>query len=162
MKKLLVLMLVLVCAGWASAGLSLEVVDNQVAINLDAGSLGLMSYVLEVGIDAGTFDSGAADINPSGHVWMLAPRVDDDLPQLFSVLAADIFMCGCTGLAAPAQVLTGLTVKDATNYTVTLTSKDATWADTTNSLGVLDTVTVPEPMSMVLLGLGGLLLRCRK
>ena len=163
MKKLLVLMLVLAMGGLASAGLSLSVVDNQISVLLDEGSANLVSYYLEISIDGGTLDASAVNLNPSGKMWMTAPKKVEELAQMYSVTAADIKMFGGEGLAAPNAVLTGLTVLDAPAvYTVTLFSKDAAWFDDTNSKGILAQVTIPEPMSMLLLGLGGLFLRRRK
>ncbi len=167
MKKLLVLMLVLAMGSMASAGLSLDEdllkTTNEIVINLDAGSLNLIGYYLEVSVDAGSLNGAGADLNPSGKAWMTgAPKTVEVLAQLFSVTGADIAAFGGQGLAAPSQILTGLFVEGATVYTVTLTSKDAAWSDTTNSLGELDAVFVPEPISLALLGLGGLFLRRRK
>lgn len=165
MKKLLVLMLVLGMSGLATAGLSLSWDDatSTISILLDEGSLNLISYDLALTLDAGAFDSAGADLNPSGKGWMTAAKVAAQNEQMFRVTAADIQMFGGTGLAAPNAVLTGLVVNPGpAGSWVTLMSYDAAWADGSNSTGELASVFVPEPMSMLLLGLGGLFLRRRK
>lgn len=162
MKKLLVLMLVLAMGGLARAGLSLEVTDNQISILLDEGSANLISYDLKISVDAGLLDTSAVNINPSGKTWMAAAKIDSQAEQWLRITAADIQMFGGTGLAAPNAILTGLGVVGAQQYTVTLWSFDAASADGSNVVGELASVFVPEPMSMLLLGLGGLFLRRRK
>lgn len=162
MKKLLVLMLVLAMSSLVSAGLILDVVDNQVAVVMEPGTPNLFIYDIEVRIDAGELVGAGANINPSGKTWMTAPKIASQSGQAFRVTAIDIQMFGAEGLAAPNQVLSGLVVSGASEYTVTLFSYDCSLGDGSNELGVLDTVYVPEPMSLMLLGLGGLFLRRRK
>lgn len=162
MKKLMVLSLVLGMATLASAGLSLSVVDNQIVINLDAGSLNLISYDVAVTIDAGAFDSAGANVNPSGKGWMTPAKIAAQSAQSFRVTAADIQMFGGKGLEAPNQILTGLFVTDAKEYTVVLYSYDAAFADGSNMTGELARVVVPEPITMGLLSLGALFIRRRK
>lgn len=165
MKKLLVLMLVLAAGGMASAGLLLQydAATSEISVVMEEGGPNLISYYLEVTIDAGTLDASGVVLNPTGKTWMTAPKVVQSTDTLFSTTAADIKMFGGQGLGAGNAVLTGLLVNPpAEGAWVILTAKDAMWFDDASTLGELHRIFVPEPVSIMLLGLGGLFLRRRK
>jgi hypothetical protein len=162
MKKLLVLMLVLATGGLASAGLILDVVGNDISVVLQDGS-NLVTFDLEVSVDGGTLNATGANLNPTGKAWNLAPKVAAASDMAYRVTAADFPFLGAEGLAAPAAVLSGLVVAPpAEGCWVILTSYGSDMLDGSKVTGEVARVFVPEPMSLMLLGLGGLFLRKRK
>ena len=162
MKKLVILMLVLLVSGYASAALSAltsggsPVVDGS-AIDVTATVDGRMqatgvSYVYEFYIDSGpgTFDVSGVVFNPTafmfGNGWTGTP--------------------GETFIRASGGTMTGFEVAEGTSVFTGLAFTDAcvvqVYDKTTATTIDLGTFTVPEPMTIALLGLGGLFIRRKK
>ena len=150
MKKLLILMLVLGMVSVASADLTLSVSGNDVSVEADSMTADLYAAVSITGGSIGTFAVGdeggtmcgyladGTDVGlPNGEIWALAIGVPPEVYQDGSWLTAVISYTG--------------------SATVNLWEMDDEY-----SLTLLDSVVVPEPMTLALLGLGGLFLRRRK
>jgi hypothetical protein len=164
MKKLLVLMLVLAMGGLASAGLMLDVnqATGEIAVLVAEGP-NLITFDLEISVDGGTLNAAGANINPSGKAWHLAPKIATQTETSFRATGGDFPMLGGLGLGAAETVVSGLVVAPPpAGCWVILSSYGSDMGDGSALTGELARVFVPEPMSMMLLGLGGLFLRRRK
>ena len=175
MKKLLVLMLVLGMASLANAGLALSVngepAPDQITlapsdwieldVHLEQGTTLLgMTIAIELSNNQGHIET--ADISyPDLGAWLFAPYVLSESPQHVEVTG------GTFGAptAGPAVVIAGVMFHcDEPIYaTIDLVTTAVTTIDGVDvQAGVLLDrliVLVPEPMTMVLLGLGAVLLR---
>lgn len=184
MKKVLVTLLVLGLASAANAGLSLSVSGPTDAMNVgDTVSLSIVGADPVPGSDAPwVFVQGAAaGINGGTLVYggslsayQDAESVAADLGQDVASMLADLAALGFPGLSdlsfatladgsIPPAPLTGTLVDGITltalqlgEATVTLLNGDFSTADSV-AVNV-----IPEPMTIALLGLGGLFLRRRK
>lgn len=165
MKKLLVLMLVLGLGAVASAGLDFGKDPGNPVLGIDDGG-GNGAIVIMLGV--------SADVaNPV--VWV----TDDLTAQLKAIVPYGTFNMGDLGFPELGemnlwQLGWGNVIERPAGRHVTLTADVIGWGDTDMGLGRaviisedLSTIlgsafVVPEPMSLMLLGLGGLFLRRRK
>ena len=167
MKKLLVLMLVLGIASMATAGLTFGTapavmnVGDPVSVSLeaDAGTAGASSDVSFVGASgivglgvAGGAETtpGSDTVNPQGgaYVGYYQTIMGTTTPGGYT-LGGEVVELDLSGLAVGTYTLYSYTAAGwNTNYT------------TNDSMSIQ--VLVPEPMTIGLLGLGGLFLRRRK
>jgi len=173
MKKLLVLVLVFAMVSTANATLSLKIVDNYALnpIPANLGKFGIESTTAYVAMEDLYFVViSAVPIYPTGGTVLPAAPAGTFIET--SVTAKDALIVGFpagwdgilgyVGDPSGAPVPAGLYLDGITSNvgnTVKLYAVTADWELST----LQDTVTlVPEPMTLALLGLGGLFLRRRK
>lgn len=164
MKKLLAVLLVLGMASMANAALKLDLADNVLSIVIEDGdSL--------VGIDAAAVIS--AGVGSLGDAGSMAEFTGSSVPigavagssdQSRRYSGAAIVMFGGQPIGGPATIIGGIPVMNEGEITIDL----VTYAGGTDfngavlEAGVLDSITIPEPMTLSLLGLGGLALIRRR
>lgn len=160
MKKLLVLMLVLGMSTLASAGLMLtnDGADAGDEIAIDAlGELGVDDdrasvdgFEFEMSITDGTLDTSGLTFPLT---WMFAPYKKGETASSVDVTGGDFFP-----KTGPLTIMNGIMANAQVGSIITLTSTASA-----NAGEVYDRcIVTPEPMSLALLGLGGLFLRRRK
>ena len=144
MKKLLVLMLVLGLASLANAGLVVSFDASEISVGIEETVTG---YEITVEVISGdlALDGSAVTYD---YTWDFDNLVSTDTPDLFRVSASQ-FLSAAQG---PGTLFSGLAYTGAGT---------AVFTDLYNQSAPVS-VLIPEPMTMVLLGLGGLFLRRRK
>ena len=175
MKKLLVLVLVFAMVSTANAVLSLKIVDNY-ALNPIPANLG------KFGIESTTDYTLAPDDNlyfcaitagptyPYGGTVLPAAPANTAIHYPSDIASIVILPAGWNGMGGEiAVVAVGPVHVDAGTYIDGITSNvgNTVWLHIITPEGelgaIVETVTlVPEPMTLALLGLGGLFLRRRK
>lgn len=163
MKKLLVLMLVAGISSLASAGLVLNpsgtVDDGGMPVGIAVESTGAITgFEFKIEVVGGTI---AGDLDWAGQTWMFAPYAKGRSDTHVEVTGGDFF-----AKAGPLTVLQGLTVTRTDPMavvTLIATGNNNVDGGVVGKDTVMSTLTiVPEPMSLMMLGLGGLFLRRRK
>jgi hypothetical protein len=155
MKKLLVVMLMLAMASVANAALQLEDVGGSISITGDGSEpVGYFFLGVEAG---GSLNIMGATIVYPGSQTAIYEMEEPDLAALMNVNNPFVYIeLNDTPPSGPVAPLNGILVTGIVGSgTIKLFDQSAE-----NMLASI--VIVPEPMTMVLLGLGGLMLRRRK
>ena len=178
MKKMLVLTLVLGIASLATAGLSISATplgggDYLVEAVQDLGNATGSGGVFQITINAGTtsqlyvLPKAAYDGGPPptlfGWDWSLVGIGNVDAQQV-QVTAVPNLGAGTPGLDTPTAVMDPV---GGTPYTVTASlvvngAGTATLGGEWDTVQLDQTIIIPEPATMALLGLGALVLRRKK
>jgi hypothetical protein len=170
MKKLLVLMLVLGMASWANATLAIiNNGDGTVDIECDV-TLTTSDYIyatLVIDVTEGTVSGGAIEsslVSGNGDTWQLG--IGDDAEGYYYPVPS-----GMNGVYMNELIYTGTFASGTTLFEgidVTLSDSSGTIyvyiipEDFSNYGTMDDSLLIPEPMTIALLGLGGLFLRRRR
>jgi len=169
MKKMVVLTMVLGMAVWANAGLSLVTdwsgtplnIGDTITINVFADSVGIDEYAYLVvsvdNVDMGTVSGG--DVNLGNLSSAFGGTIIDYFPLQENQSGVDFYLGDSGGAILDGIAISGITFQCKGKESVVV----ELWAspDFANfsQLDRIEIFQVPEPASMLLLGLGGLLLR---
>jgi hypothetical protein len=166
-------MLVLVMASLASAGT--VTISGDTTINVGATKTYTVTYsgtpdIISFDVDVHINNKGSIPTNPATYLatnrntvydvtWN--PPRDEEGAGIEVTSSSDLLALGTTWFSFS---VTATGVKDDV---ITLTSQDIFQADTdwgtiNPTMGTLGITIIPEPMTLVLLGLGGLFLRRRR
>jgi hypothetical protein len=184
MKKLLILMLVLGMASWANATLSpaLSLVDTTGSSPYDVDDVVSLKVVLNTGYEIDAYDlelthtdTAALDGEFGGSVTQMSGGfAPSSSLGVDLITASDMFFSNQVGAG---DILWGFDITlskvDGNNMVITLAGGGAggrykatggAWVNYSAGevLATLDLPTVPEPITIALLGLGGLFLYRRK
>jgi hypothetical protein len=160
MKKLLVLLLVLGMTSAASAGLTLSAVDGD-TVSLD-GDIDADIYVLVVS------DGTLSPLDGTALSIPAAPTLSGYAADSSAWIGVISFPAGMTGgswvlASAPGEAYqTGRYLTLDVAYSGQADVFAAWFNENTGGTGEIGRITVPEPMTVALLGLGGLLMLRRR
>ncbi|MBE0537262.1 MAG: hypothetical protein IH624_16485 [Phycisphaerae bacterium] len=158
MKRAMMLVLVLGLGSAANAGLVIEPVRwDMPSVDIAIASTGaITNFQFKIEVTEGTLSG--EPVYP--ETWMFYPYVESRSDTHIAVMGGDFFE-----KAGPLAVLTGLRITffgPASYADLIATGRNYVDGIVITAGTVMDTLYAPEPMSVMLVGLGGLFLRSRR